>query len=41
MIVDLKEKTYEGVNALSALAMAVFEECGLGQVIADAVGDTG
>ena len=38
MIVDLEEKTYEGVNALSALTMAVFEECGLRKVIEDAVG---
>lgn len=36
-MLDFREKTYEGVNALSALTMAVFDRCGLGDEIADAV----
>lgn len=38
---DFREKTYEGVGALSALTMAVFERCGLRDVIAEALGPAG
>lgn len=37
---DFNEKTYEGFDAMGSMVMALFEDCGLRQIISDAVKDT-